>query len=230
MHTHNHSPVTPHAPAPTIPSTTPAPESTIKFADLALVEPLHRALAEKNYTIPSPIQAKSIPFLLQGRDLIGVAQTGTGKTAAFALPILQRLAAHPTPATPKRPRVLVLAPTRELAAQIQQSFSTYGKYLKLSSAVVFGGVSASPQIRTLARGVDILIATPGPVAGPRALQARHPRQSGSLRPRRSRPHARPRLRARDQAHHHQAPAQAPVAPLLRHHAARHPGTRLVDRA
>ena len=161
MHTHNHSPVTPHAPAPTIPSTTPAPESTVKFADLALVEPLHRALAEKNYTIPTPIQAKSIPFLLQGRDLIGVAQTGTGKTAAFALPILQRLAAHPTPATPKRPRVLVLAPTRELAAQIQQSFSTYGKYMKLSSAVVFGGVSASPQIRTLARGVDILIATPG---------------------------------------------------------------------
>ncbi len=161
MHNHNHSPVTPSAPVQTIPSPTPASESTIKFADLALIEPLHRALAEKDYTIPSPIQAKAIPFLLQGRDLIGVAQTGTGKTAAFALPILQRLAAHPAPTTPKRPRVLVLAPTRELAAQIQQSFSSYGKFMKLSSAVVFGGVSASPQIRTLARGVDILIATPG---------------------------------------------------------------------
>jgi len=134
---------------------------TITFAELSLAEPLQRALSEKNYTIPSPIQAKAIPFLLQGRDLIGVAQTGTGKTAAFALPILQRLAANPAPATPKRPRVLVLAPTRELAAQIQQSFSSYGKFMKLSSAVVFGGVSIAPQIRTLARGVDILIATPG---------------------------------------------------------------------
>ena len=160
MHS-NHTTVTPSAPVSTIPSATPAPESTVKFADLALIEPLHRALAEKDYTTPSPIQAKAIPFLLQGRDLIGVAQTGTGKTAAFALPILQRLAANPAPTTPKRPRVLVLAPTRELAAQIQQSFSAYGKFLKLTSAVVFGGVSASPQIRTLARGVDILIATPG---------------------------------------------------------------------
>jgi ATP-dependent RNA helicase RhlE len=157
MHT-QHTPVTPSAPA-TIPS--PAPESTIKFADLALVEPIHRALGEKNYTVPSPIQAKAIPFLLQGRDLIGVAQTGTGKTAAFALPILQRLAANPAPATPKRPRALILAPTRELAAQIAQSFGAYGKFLKLSHAVVFGGVSASPQIRALARGIDILIATPG---------------------------------------------------------------------
>jgi ATP-dependent RNA helicase RhlE len=161
MHNHNHNTITPSAPVPTIPSATPASESTVKFADLALIEPLQQALNEKNYTIPSPIQAKAIPFLLQGRDLIGVAQTGTGKTAAFALPILQRLAAHPAPTTPKRPRVLVLAPTRELAAQIQQSFSSYGKFMKLSSAVVFGGVSASPQIRTLARGVDILIATPG---------------------------------------------------------------------
>jgi ATP-dependent RNA helicase RhlE len=155
---HNHNTVTPSAPA-TIPSAAPAP--TITFADLSLVEPLQRALNEKNYTVPSPIQAKAIPFLLQGRDLIGVAQTGTGKTAAFALPILQRLAAHPAPTTPKRPRVLVLAPTRELAAQIQQSFSSYGKHMKLSSAVVFGGVSISPQIRMLSRGVDILIATPG---------------------------------------------------------------------
>jgi ATP-dependent RNA helicase RhlE len=159
MHNHTHPTVTPSAPVPPLPATTPAP--SITFAELSLAEPLPRARPEKNYTIPSPIQAKAIPFLLQGRDLIGVAQTGTGKTAAFALPILQRLAENPAPATPKRPRVLVLAPTRELAAQIQQSFSAYGKFMKLSSAVVFGGVSLQPQIRTLARGVDILIATPG---------------------------------------------------------------------
>ncbi len=156
---HNHTTVTPSAPA-----VTPSPAPSIKFTDLALAEPLLRALDEKAYTEPSPIQAKAIPFLLQGRDLIGVAQTGTGKTAAFALPILQRLAAHPAPTTSKRPRVLVLAPTRELAAQIQQSFSAYGKFLKISSAVVFGGVSISPQIRALERGVDILIATPGRLA------------------------------------------------------------------
>src|SRR5471032_1933807 len=152
----NHTTVTPSAPA-----TIPSPAPTIHFTDLSLAEPLLRALNEKNYTEPSPIQAKAIPFLLQGRDLIGVAQTGTGKTAAFALPILQRLSAHPALATPKRPRALILAPTRELAAQIAQSFGAYGKFLKLSHAVVFGGVSASPQIRALQRGVDILIATPG---------------------------------------------------------------------
>jgi len=145
-------------------TTPPTAPSTITFADLSLAEPLLRALNEKNYTVPSPIQAKSIPFLLQGRDLIGIAQTGTGKTAAFALPILQRLAAHPAPATPKRPRALILAPTRELAAQIAQSFGAYGKFLKLTHAAVFGGVSLSPQIRALQRGVDVLIATPGRLA------------------------------------------------------------------
>ena len=143
-----------HPPSPT------APLAGV-FADLQLAEPLLRALAGKNYTEPSPIQAQSIPHLLQGRDLIGVAQTGTGKTAAFALPILQRLAAHPVPLTPKRPRALILAPTRELAAQIAQSFAAYGKFLKLTHAAIFGGVSLSPQIRALQRGVDILIATPG---------------------------------------------------------------------
>jgi ATP-dependent RNA helicase RhlE len=139
----------------------PAPLPGVLFSQLALAEPLLRALTQKNYTVPSPIQAQAIPYLLQGRDLIGVAQTGTGKTAAFALPILQRLAANPGHATPKRPRALVLAPTRELAAQIAQSFGDYGKFLKISHAAVFGGVSLSPQIRALSRGVDILIATPG---------------------------------------------------------------------
>jgi ATP-dependent RNA helicase RhlE len=149
---------------PTVSSTPVVPATSaaaIKFSDLSLAEPLLRALNEKNYTEPSPIQAKAIPFLLQGRDLIGVAQTGTGKTAAFALPILQRLAANPAHPTPRRPRALILAPTRELAAQIAQSFGAYGKFLKLSHAAVFGGVSLSPQIRALQRGVDILIATPG---------------------------------------------------------------------
>jgi ATP-dependent RNA helicase RhlE len=139
----------------------PTSDTPVRFSDLLLTEPLQRALAEKNYTEPSPIQAQSIPHLLQGRDLIGIAQTGTGKTAAFALPILQRLAANPGPLTPKRPRALILAPTRELAAQIGQSFADYGRYLKLSHLTVFGGVNISPQIRALARGVDVLIATPG---------------------------------------------------------------------
>ena len=147
--------------SPVTPSLTPPIKTTTTFADLSLAEPILRALQQKDYTEPSPIQAQSIPHLLQGRDLIGIAQTGTGKTAAFALPILHRLAATPGPITPRRPRALILAPTRELAAQIAQSFGAYGKFLKLSHAAVFGGVSLSPQIRALSRGVDILIATPG---------------------------------------------------------------------
>jgi ATP-dependent RNA helicase RhlE len=137
------------------------PVSTPRFSDLALGEPLQRALQEKNYTIPSPIQAQAIPHLLEGRDLIGIAQTGTGKTAAFALPILHRFASNPRRPSPKRPRALILAPTRELAIQIGQSFAAYGKHLKLSHLTVFGGVNINPQIRELARGTDVLIATPG---------------------------------------------------------------------
>ena len=146
---------------PPLPASVPAPAATTTFAELSLAEPLLRALNEKSYTIPSPIQAGAIPYLLQGRDLIGIAQTGTGKTAAFALPILQRLAAHPAPATPRRPRALILAPTRELAAQIGQSFASYGKFLNLKHTVVFGGVGVHPQVQALARGVDIVVATPG---------------------------------------------------------------------
>ena len=141
----------------------PASEPVIAtpFTDLGLAEPILRALQAKDYTQPTPIQAQAIPYLMQGRDLIGVAQTGTGKTAAFALPILHRFAATPAPATPRRPRALILAPTRELAAQIAQSFAAYGKFLRLTHTAVFGGVSLSPQIRALQRGVDVLIATPG---------------------------------------------------------------------
>jgi ATP-dependent RNA helicase RhlE len=131
------------------------------FAELGLSEPLQRAVRTENYTTPTPIQAQAIPHLLQGRDLLGCAQTGTGKTAAFALPILQRLAHAGQRVGPKACRALVLTPTRELAAQIEASFKTYGRYLKLSSAVVFGGVGQNPQTKVLARGVDILVATPG---------------------------------------------------------------------
>jgi len=134
---------------------------TITFASLNLAAPLLRALVEKAYTHPSPIQAKAIPPLLEGRDLIGCAQTGTGKTAAFALPILQRLAARPQPFAARRPRALILTPTRELAAQIGENIAFYGRHLSLRHTVIFGGVGENPQIRALAAGVEIVVATPG---------------------------------------------------------------------
>lgn len=136
-------------------------ELSVRFHELPLIEPLQKALAAKNYSVATPIQAQAIPPVLEGRDLLGCAQTGTGKTAAFALPILQRLAATPQPLTPKTPRVLVLAPTRELAAQIGDSFAAYGRFLRLKQAVVYGGVGLHPQINAMKPGVDILIATPG---------------------------------------------------------------------
>ncbi|MBS0660952.1 MAG: DEAD/DEAH box helicase [Verrucomicrobia bacterium] len=142
--------------APWAPVAAPSP-----FAALGLIAPLVAALSAKGYTEPSPIQAQAVPPLLTGRDLLGCAQTGTGKTAAFALPILQRLHAAPKPRTPFAPRVLVLTPTRELAAQIGQSFSDYGQHLKLRHAVIFGGVGQHPQVKALRAGCDILVATPG---------------------------------------------------------------------
>jgi ATP-dependent RNA helicase RhlE len=134
---------------------------TTSFAELALIEPIQRALTHENYRHPTPIQAAAIPPLLAGRDLCGIAQTGTGKTAAFALPMLQRLAAQPTPRRRGAPRALVLAPTRELAIQIGESFRAYGRFLPLRHAVIFGGVGQQPQVAALAAGVDVLIATPG---------------------------------------------------------------------
>ena len=131
------------------------------FNDLQLSEPLLRALAAEGYENPTPIQAKSIPSLLEGKDLLGIAQTGTGKTAAFALPILQRLSASPERAAKGTCRALILSPTRELAAQIGESFRAYGKFLKLTRAVVFGGVSLGKQIDIVRGGVDIIVATPG---------------------------------------------------------------------
>ena len=133
----------------------------VSFADLGLSEPLLRALSAANYTHPTPIQARTIPALLQGRDVLGIAQTGTGKTAAFALPVLQQLAQQGGRAQPKSPRALVLAPTRELAVQIGRSFDTYGRGLGLRLGMVIGGLGFGRQIETLNRGVDILVATPG---------------------------------------------------------------------
>jgi ATP-dependent RNA helicase RhlE len=134
---------------------------THSFDDLGLAEPLLRAVRAENYDQPTPIQAQAIPHLLEGKDLLGIAQTGTGKTAAFALPILQRLSA--VQATRRRGgvRALILTPTRELAVQIEESFRTYGRHLSLRSAVIFGGVSQHAQVAALARGLDILVATPG---------------------------------------------------------------------
>jgi ATP-dependent RNA helicase RhlE len=132
-----------------------------QFTDLGLCQPLLKALHSEGYTTPTPIQAQAIPGVMEGRDLLGIAQTGTGKTAAFALPILHRLAANRIPAPRRGCRVLVLSPTRELASQIAESFKTYGKHLGFSVALVYGGVKYGPQVRALAAGVDILVATPG---------------------------------------------------------------------
>ncbi len=135
---------------------------TVSFDDLGLIEPLRRAVRDEGYETPTPIQQKAIPHVLEGRDLLGLAQTGTGKTAAFALPILQRLElAGPSQGGGRPVRVLILTPTRELASQIGDSFAVYGKHLRYRHAVIFGGVSQGPQERVLHAGVDILIATPG---------------------------------------------------------------------
>ena len=131
------------------------------FTELNLIEPLQRAIAGENYKTPTPIQSQTIPVALKRRDVLGCAQTGTGKTAAFALPILNRLGLQNRSAKAKRPFVLVLAPTRELAVQIGASFATYGKHLKLRHALVYGGVSQTSQVRSLQRGAHIVIATPG---------------------------------------------------------------------
>jgi ATP-dependent RNA helicase RhlE len=132
----------------------------MSFESLGLAPALLRALAEQGYAEPTPIQAGAIPVVLEGHDLLAAAQTGTGKTAAFSLPLLQRMSSKPAAAT-RRPHALILTPTRELAAQIHDSLREYGKHLRISSAVIFGGVSMGPQVQALRRGVDIVIATPG---------------------------------------------------------------------
>lgn len=136
--------------------------ANISFADLNLCAPVQRAIADAGYSTPTPIQVQAIPYVLRGGDLLAGAQTGTGKTAGFTLPILHRLSESPLAQPAKgKPRCLILSPTRELAAQIGESVTTYGKYLPLKSMVVFGGVSINPQINRLGKAVDILVATPG---------------------------------------------------------------------
>ena len=134
---------------------------SLTFADLCLAAPLLRALAEEGYANPTPIQGQSIPLLLEGRDLLGMAQTGTGKTAAFALPLLHRLALAPQPAPKGGARILVLAPTRELVSQIADGFESFGRHLQPSVTTIFGGVSQFHQVNALKAGVDIVVAAPG---------------------------------------------------------------------
>jgi len=146
------------------------------FSDLGLAEPILRALGAKGYADPTPIQRQAIPALLEGRDLLGIAQTGTGKTAAFSLPSLHRLAADPRPRKSAACRMLVLSPTRELAAQIAENMRGYAKYLNLSVQCVFGGVPVGKQARALVPGCDVLVATPGrllDLIDQRALTLRH---------------------------------------------------------
>lgn len=131
----------------------------MKFSELKLVAPLLDAIEKLNYTTPTPIQVQSIPHLLQGKDIFGCAQTGTGKTAAFALPILQHLSLANN--SSRSIKALILAPTRELALQIDKSFDDYGKNLKVSHSVIFGGVSQHNQVNALKKGIDVLVATPG---------------------------------------------------------------------
>jgi len=133
---------------------------SVQFSDLKLSSPILDAVRAEGYTLATPIQAQAIPMVLAGRDVLGCAQTGTGKTAAFAMPILHRLSA-PGSAAARRPRCLVLCPTRELASQIAAAFSAYGKSLKLRHTTIFGGVNQRPQVDALRRGVDIVVATPG---------------------------------------------------------------------
>lgn len=135
-------------------------DKTIHFDSLGLSAPILQAIEEKGYTTPTPIQAQAIPAVLEGKDVMAAAQTGTGKTAGFTLPILESLSKG-NRAKPNQARVLILTPTRELAAQIQDSVDTYGKHLPLNSTVVFGGVKINPQMMKLRRGVDVLVATPG---------------------------------------------------------------------
>src|SRR6201995_3965115 len=132
-----------------------------QFSDFGLAPQLLKALSQEGYETPTPIQAQAIPHVIAGRDVQGIAQTGTGKTAAFALPILHRLMADRRPPLRKGCRVLVLSPTRELASQIADSFRAYGRLMGVSVAVIFGGVKYGPQVRALAGGIDILVATPG---------------------------------------------------------------------
>jgi len=145
----------------------------MSFKTLNLNPQIERAIKEVGYSEATPIQAEAIPAILDGKDLLAAAQTGTGKTAAFALPMLQKLSLKKSSGK-RYVRALVLTPTRELAAQVHQSVRTYGKYLKLKSTEIYGGVSIQPQTRALRNGVDILVATPGRLLDHKYLTIRNP--------------------------------------------------------
>ena len=198
------------------------------FHDFELDESLLRALAEEKYLTPTPIQAQTIPTGHVGRDVIGIAQTGTGKTAAFALPILHRLAADPRPATRRSCRVLVLSPTRELSGQILDSFRTYGRHLRIRAALAIGGVSMGEQVRALLNGVDVLVATPGPAPRSRAKQCASPRRGRMPGAGRSRPHARHGLYPRHPQNRREASGATANLDVLRHHASRYCRTCRAD--
>lgn len=159
----SHSQTGPHRPAGSRLIAVPANDimTSTTFADLPLAAPIQRALADRGYEIPSPIQAQAIPHLLEGRDLLGCAQTGTGKTAAFSLPILHALHGKPGRRKPKQARVLVLTPTRELATQVGRALEAYGYHLDTRHALVFGGVGQRPQVQAMRNGTDVLVACPG---------------------------------------------------------------------
>jgi len=146
-------------------------EPMTQFSDLKLIAPIQQALKETGYETPTPIQQQAIPLVLEGHDLLGIAQTGTGKTAAFCLPILNILSERQNRREPRSPRALILTPTRELAIQIHKSLLTYGKNLKQKYAVIFGGVGQGHQVRDLAIGTDVLVATPGRLLD--LIQQRH---------------------------------------------------------
>jgi ATP-dependent RNA helicase RhlE len=189
-----------------------------KFTDLGLSQPLLDALASKNYSDPTPIQAQAIPTVLTGRDLLGIAQTGTGKTAAFMLPSLDRLANPRVHPIAKRVRMLILAPTRELASQIAESARTYAKNINLTVGVIFGGTAPNKSVRDVARGLDVLVATPGRLLDLVDQRAIDSEPARNPRPRRGRPDARPRLHPCAQADRQSGAQDAPDPVLLGDHA------------
>ena len=203
-----------------------------EFSSLGLVAPIVEALAARGYATPTPIQVQAIPPALQGRDLLGIAQTGTGKTAAFAAPILDRLSRNPGLTPRKSTRVLVLAPTRELADQIATAFRGYGQFLRLTVATAFGGVPINRHVRQMERGTDVLVATPGRLIDLIDAQGDDAQQCRGARARRGRPDARPGLHPCAAPHRDAAAAPAADAVLLGHHADgdRRAGRALPDRS
>ena len=187
---------------------------------LGIADPILRALAAENYLTPTPIQAQAIPLILAGRDVLGLAQTGTGKTAAFGLPLLQRLSQDQKHVLPKCVRALILAPTRELAIQIHESLKTYGRHLKLRHAVILGGVNPEQAGRRLAPRRGHAGGDTRTPARSDPAETRPPGRGFNAGHRRSRPHVRHGLHPRRAPHRGHAAARAPVDAVLGHHAGR----------